>query len=110
MATPRYCGPGCDRPGVSRFIRSRSTDCQHEVGTDQTSKKHCHSLPHNQTNPRVARPSRPGRPRRTTHPRRATPMFADEIPVEDTSTLTSLLPTVGWGLLGVLALVVAWKL
>lgn len=37
-------------------------------------------------------------------------MFADEIPVEDTSTLASFLPVVGWGLVGVVALVVAWKL
>lgn len=37
-------------------------------------------------------------------------MFADEIPVEDTSTLASFLPVVGWGLVGVIALVVAWKL
>lgn len=41
-------------------------------------------------------------------------MFADEIPVEDTSTLASYLPVFGWGLLGLLALalalVAAWKL
>jgi len=37
-------------------------------------------------------------------------MFADITPVEETSTLASYLPVVGWGLLGLLALAIAWKL
>lgn len=37
-------------------------------------------------------------------------MFADVTPVEETSSLVSYLPAVGWVLAGLIALIVAWKL
>src|SRR5690625_984962 len=37
-------------------------------------------------------------------------MFADVTPVEEPSTLVSLLPVIGWFLVGVLVLVAVWKL
>ena len=37
-------------------------------------------------------------------------MFADQIPSEEPTTLASLLPVVGWGIVAIVALVVAWRL
>src|SRR5690625_4428298 len=61
-------GLKCERPDAARSTRSGPTGCPHEVGTGRKSKRPCPYSPHDQTNPRVARPLRPGRPRRTTHP------------------------------------------
>src|SRR5699024_2974212 len=37
-------------------------------------------------------------------------MFADQTPGDETTTLVSLLPVIGWALLGVLVLVAVWRL
>ena len=37
-------------------------------------------------------------------------MFADQIPSEEPSTIVSLLPVIGWGVVAIVALVVAWRL
>src|SRR5699024_11657858 len=43
-------------------------------------------------------------------PRRANPMFADQLHTEESGKLASVLTTLGWALVGVLVLVAVWKL
>src|SRR5699024_2730291 len=43
-------------------------------------------------------------------PRRANPMFADQLHTEESGTLASVLTTLGWALVGVLVLVAVWKM